>query len=187
MKLLTTIILLLIIASCNPAKQVLKNQQAFEQIGNEWARQHPCANDSVTVFLPGRIDSIFQTVPVKDAAALQHLSDSVSKALAEKYHQDINDCNRQVNEALNTGYDKALYDLSKKKVADKKPDTIKVLVADTRAINALKATNAQLVKQVEDAEDRIDHFKEQRNIAYIITALELLLLLALGYILIRIK
>lgn len=35
--------------ACNPAKKVLKNKDQFEQVGEAWAQQHPCNNDTTIV------------------------------------------------------------------------------------------------------------------------------------------
>ncbi len=48
MKLLITILLFVIIG-CNPAKRLLKNQEAFEKVGQAWAQQHPCVNDTTYI------------------------------------------------------------------------------------------------------------------------------------------
>lgn len=42
-------ILILFLIACNPAKQILKNKEAFDKVGAAWAVQNPCVNDSVYV------------------------------------------------------------------------------------------------------------------------------------------
>ena len=45
-------------AGCNPAKRVLKNKDQFEQVGEAWAQQNPCNND--TTFITAGRDSVVE-------------------------------------------------------------------------------------------------------------------------------
>lgn len=161
-------ILLLIIFGCNPAKKVLKNNEAFEQVGRAWAAKNPCVNDSIFSFLPGTIDSVPFVLKQMDTALLYHITDSLTLALAKKYGQDVKECNRQVSDAFNYGYRQAIYDASLLKTAVKSPDTLKISVIDKRSLKACEETNTQIQGQLTNTLQAIAKMTTQRNLAYII-------------------
>lgn len=110
-----------------------------EKVGREWEKKNPCViKDSTVKYLPGRVDSITIVLPVVDTTRLKHVKDSVRRVMKEKYAADQSDCDRQVNEAYDVGYKQARYELSLRKIADKKPDTIVKLVEDIRRLNIAK-------------------------------------------------
>jgi len=39
----------LLIASCNPVKQVLKDPAKIDKVGREWEKRNPCNNDTITI------------------------------------------------------------------------------------------------------------------------------------------
>jgi hypothetical protein len=63
--------LLLLLISCNPEKRILKNKEAFNRIGNEWALQNPCVNDTVTNMVSDTITKIdtVETIKYETSAA----------------------------------------------------------------------------------------------------------------------
>lgn len=179
------ILLLILFAGCNPAKRLLKEHADFEHIGTEWAKLHPCANDSVWTFAEGRIDSFPVPVPVTDTAALRLVIDSVKKAIALKIIATNADCDRQVNEAFTTGYDRALYLCAKIKIPIKEPDTIKASVVDRRTENALSNQGSDLSAVLVSQKDISAKYLRQRNIAYIILGIAVLLIILLSILAIK--
>lgn len=67
------IVLILIMASCNPVKQVLKDQEKFDQVAEEVIRRGYCVNDTITVtevkdsiIYKDSITVVTEKVPCKD-------------------------------------------------------------------------------------------------------------------------
>lgn len=185
MRILKTILFLLIIAGCNPAKQVMKHQAQFEEIGTAWSKIHPCLNDSTTITLPGTIDSVPIPVPVADTNLLKSARDSIAVALAKKYNRNTSECDRQVKEAFNVGYSMANDEWKKKKIAIKQPDTIKTTNRDVRKENLLIAENERSKVQISEIKDQSQKFKDQRNYAYM--GIGILVLVAVIYAFIKSK
>ena len=146
--------LVLFLCHCNPAKKVAQQQKDFEQLVNDYLVKHPQPVDTVTKFLPGRIDSVPITIPVLDPWLLQLFKDSTAKAISTKYAASLQDCNRQVNEAFETGYQKAKYECSQVKVPKQKPDTVERLVIRTGYENSLKEKITTLQEQLKQSEGR---------------------------------
>lgn len=161
---------ILILTGCDAAKKVLKNQMQFEQVGRAWALKNPCTNDSAIIFLPGRIDSIPYVIAV-DTALLNAKADSVTKALAKKYNYDVAECNRQVSEAFNTGFDEAVFEISKQKMPVKLPDTIRISVTDKRSLKACQDSYEEMQKQFTDELQAGGKIRSQRNVGYIISGI----------------
>lgn len=176
---------LIAFASCNPAKQVLKRQEQFDQVGKAWAKKNPCVNDSTTTVLPGRVDSIPYPVGVIDSSLLKTFADSIKIAIAKKFNRNVEDCNGQVNEAFNVGYAKANDEWQRKKYAVKQPDTLKITVPDKRALNIKIEEIDLLNKQLIELKDSAQKFKNQRNYAYM--GIGILLIIGLVIALIKSK
>ena len=179
------VLILIAFAGCNPAKRLLKEHRDFEQIGSEWAKLHPCANDSTFIFSEGRIDSFYVPVPVTDTAGLRLVIDSVKKAIALKYIANKTDCNSQVNEAFTTGYQRAWYLCGKIKIPIKEPDTIKAAVVDRRTEKALSNQTQDLSAVLASEKDISAKYLKQRNIAYITIGIAVLLIILLSILAIK--
>lgn len=177
MRLAITILTLLLLTGCDPAKKILNNKEAFDKVGTEWAKQHPCANDTAWIKLPGKVDSIAYPVLVTDTSSLQDIIDSISIALADKYNTSIDDCNRQVDEAFKIGYKKAEYEYSKKKLPVKQPDTVIRTIVDNRTIDVLKADNNRKSEELNKEKDKSAKRLAQRNWSYVLSGLLFLMLL----------
>jgi len=95
---------------------------------------YPCANDTVTAFLEGGIDSVPYPVPVLDKVQRDNIIDSLRNAYS-------NDCYVAVSESYEAGYKNALIDLKTQKVAVKRPDTLQHSIVD-------KQKNNQYEKQI---------------------------------------
>ena len=132
---------LLLSSSCNIENRVMKNQEAFNNIGKKWLEKNPCANDSFYVYLPGKTDSIPLEIfiPVLDTEYLIKILDSIQ----DKYNYDSASCNSAVKAAYIVGYNSAetkwKNKLSATKIPTKRVDTIKVVVADKQKIGILEA------------------------------------------------
>lgn len=140
---LTAVVLSLIFSSCSSTKKldnkavdrVLASKPLTEKVGREWEKDNPCKN-VITKMLPGAV--IMQPYPVEklikalDSAGMVKYYDSLNKALRLKYNEQQKDCSRQVNDAFNTGYEKAKYELSQQLQPVKQPDT--AFEEDTRRL-----------------------------------------------------
>lgn len=184
MKLLA-IISLLFIASCNPAKKLLESQERFEQVGQAWAKKNPCKVDTHTIQLPGTIDSVAYPKPVFDSTAFNIAKDSLQKALVAKYNTDKDDCNRQVSEAFNTGYDQAIYELRKQKAPIKIPGKQINNLVDPRTIDAYKNSEMDALKKLTDQQNNNAVITKQRNVFFFISCFLFLALIIAIVLLIK--
>lgn len=165
MKILFTILSIILFAGCNSTKKVLNNQKEFQKIGEAWAKQNPCDNDTTIVFKPGRIDTLKLTAPLVDNT---FAADSIAKVLSEKYHQDIKQCQSQVKEAYNAGYMKASADWSSIPIIVKQPDSSIGYVKDRRQLDICEKEKSDLQTQLVAALKDAANYKTERNTAYII-------------------
>lgn len=140
-----------ILFSCNPAKQVIKKQAQFEQVGREWEKKNPCPPPKLE-FKPGKIDSFYMPViklmPALDSILLQAKLDSLNMALRLKYNELTKDCSRQVNEAYDVGYKQAIFEAGKIKIPSAIHDTL--FHEDVRRVGLLQG---DLVKAAEKERD----------------------------------
>lgn len=187
MKFLLSIIAVCLFAGCNPVKKVLKDKAAFDQIGKTWAQEHPCVNDTVETFLPGRIDSIPYPVLILDKETLRHKADSITRELAKKYHHDQQECDSAVNESFNIGFQQATYLASLIKVPVYRPDTLKRTVTDTRERDLLRDDKVVLVTKVIDYKSSIEKSNHQKITAYVVAGLAMLFNILLLIILFKKK
>lgn len=133
-------IAIILFASCNPEKRIQKNLDRFDRIGKKWLSLHPCSNDSNTIYLPGKRDSVFFEVPiyVNDTAGLQKFVDSFSAELDKKDTA----CNLKALQAYKAGYKKGRNDLANKMASVKVPlpiiDTLKITLKDKLELKILK-------------------------------------------------
>ena len=140
----------MLLPGCNPAKKALKEQQALRELQNDFILHNPPAIDTNTKYLPGKVDTVQVIVilTVKDSTAVQKVKDSLKAAFTHTNAALTADCERQVNEAFETGKAAALYQLSKQKVAKPRPDTIEKTVYPTLYIEGLKNKAATLQGQL---------------------------------------
>jgi len=122
MKILAPILIFVVVfTGCNPVKKVLKNKDQFEKIGLVWAQEHPCANDSINIFLPG--DTITQVTTHTDT--LYNYTNTETTVNGDTVFIDrIITKMKTINNLLH--------------------DTLKITVADKRLTDAL---NKQLVTE----------------------------------------
>ncbi len=171
-------ILVCFLLGCNPAKKLLKDHENFEQIGNEWAKLHPCANDTSITIINGGTDTFFVTPTVMPGELKKIIIDSLRNVFVTKYHQDIDECGRQISDAWNTGFDQATYECSQIKVPVKLPDTVVKNLLDTRSVKAEAALQLKYVTDLATQKDISAKLVTARNTAIIIAcALSLLLIL----------
>lgn len=135
--------ILSISTSCNIEKRIERRQEAFDKVGRKWLSQHPCANDSTYIYLPGKRDSIPLIVPVlvKDSNSIRNAIDSITRIFSvTNAHED---CEEEITYAYNKGYDKASKEwaikLSKIKVPVPVIDTVKITLKDKQEIKLLEA------------------------------------------------
>lgn len=178
MKNVLFISLLFFFAGCNPAKKVMQNQKQFEKIGEAWAQKNPCVNDTTIVFRPGRVDTLTLTAPAFD---VNRAADSIAQALANKYNQKLEECNRQVNEAYNAGYMKSSAYWSKIKIPIPAPDTVNNYIRDMRAERILANQIGELQNDVLERSEEAQFYKGQRNRAYGVILLFLMSGITIGY------
>lgn len=134
-------IAVILFASCNPEKRIQKNLDRFDRLGKKWLSLHPCANDSNTIYIPGKRDSVFFEVPVyiNDTTGLQKFVDSFYSELDK---QDTA-CNLKTLQAYKSGYKKGRNDLANKLALVKVPvpviDTLKITLKDKLELKIIKA------------------------------------------------
>ncbi len=56
-KIIVAISILLMQCGCNPAKQMARHQKQYQQLVDEYIKDHPQRIDTATIFLPGAADS----------------------------------------------------------------------------------------------------------------------------------
>ena len=61
-------ILMFLLFSCNPVKQVLKSKEATEKVVREYVKENPPKND--TLFIPGEV--IFRDTTIRDSVPLPY-------------------------------------------------------------------------------------------------------------------
>lgn len=169
-----TILSAALLAACNPVKQVLKNQDQFEKIGNLWAEKNPCANDSTIIYTLGETDTIWPGVlpPIYDTIFLNG--------------GDANEpCANLVKKAFKTGYEKAKTQFLKQPVIFKTVDTIKVYVRDTRTDNAVTFNNVELQQQLADCQVLRSKDLGRLWLAWGVAGIAILLLLLCVYLLLK--
>jgi len=139
------LIAFLLLSSCSEAK---KNQKALDRVETNpellrsaFARGlelFPCANDSVFITKPGKIDSILLNVllPI-DTANRTRIKDSLLSNILQPL-QDI--CNEKIKAAYDLGIATSANEFSKIKIPVKSPDTIGGVVVDRRLVKSLADT-----------------------------------------------
>lgn len=138
------VVVLSISASCNLEKRVEKQQKAFDNIGRSWLKLHPCANDSFTIYIPGRRDSIPIEIPViiLDTTYTKKQLDSLQKSLRERFFSPSLDCSTEIKEAYNLGYNSAaqkyIHAAAQIKIPLPVIDTLKITLKDKQAIKILE-------------------------------------------------
>jgi hypothetical protein len=68
MRYLTTILLVLLFASCDPSKRIMKDVEQFDKIGNEWAIRNPSTPKVETI---SKRDTLFRVDSVKNTYYVQ--------------------------------------------------------------------------------------------------------------------
>ena len=134
---LIVIISLLLSFGCNPAKQVMKNQAAYDKLINDYLVNHPQRIDTLTELIPGGVDSVFYPVLRVDSVRMNEIKDSLQIVLSDSE----NDCARAISEAFETGYQQAAYTYKSQKFEKPRPDTIRTKYKDVDYENALKKTS----------------------------------------------
>lgn len=147
----------------------MKNQEKFDRIGREWLKLHPCTNDSNTVYLPGKIDSVPIEVPifVIDSALVQHQIDSIVDVYQLKSAYDKNACATEIKNSYQKGYSVANNEwkirVGKIKVQTPRVDTIKVFVKDNQLIGLLNKDITIKDKQISDLNLSLSEMKGKKN------------------------
>lgn len=149
-----------IILSCNPAKRLAKQQQQFQSMLAEYILLHPPIVDTVTKVLPGKIDTVPVPVPVMDYGRLKKSLDSLRVVLKGRYIADSQDCERQINEAFETGRQAAIFEFSQQKIIRPRPDTVYRKTSNVDYENALKLKLQQSELARMAAEGKRSYFLE---------------------------
>ena len=161
------IVVLSISYSCNIQKRVEKQQKMFDNIGREWLKIHPCANDSFTIYVPGKRDSIPIAVPVIiiDSNYTKSQLDSLQDELRRRYSQTTADCKQEIKASYNLGYSNATEKwknaLAQIKVALPVVDTLKITLKDKQAIQLLE--NDLVAIKINNNKLNIDILVESRK------------------------
>ena len=161
MRLLSFVLLLSTLSlstSCNIERRVRKQQEAFDKIGRMWLETHPCANDSTIIYVPGKKDSIPVVIPtiIRDTTGFKKYIDSIGIVLRQKYNEQEKNCDKQIKDAYNLGYEKA-EGIWKKKVSEIKVplpivDTFKISIKDKQQIKLLEADIVKLKDKLSQAQ-----------------------------------
>jgi hypothetical protein len=149
--------------SCNIQKRVEKQQKVFDNIGRQWLKLHPCANDSSTIYVPGKRDSIPIEIPVIifDSGYTKKQLDSLRQEMQKVYGSQLNNCSQEMSSAYNLGYNVAAkkweIELGQIKIPVPVVDTLKITLKDKQAIqllqNDLTASRNEVTKLSIDALD----------------------------------
>ena len=138
------IVVLSVFYSCNIQKRVEKQQKVFDNIGRKWLKLHPCANDSFTIYVPGKRDSIPIEVPVIiiDTVYTKKQLDSLRIAMQKIYFAPTENCIEEMDKAYRLGYNFAEEKWKGKfgqiKIPVSVVDTIKITLKDKQAIQLLQ-------------------------------------------------
>lgn len=154
-------------SSCNPVKQVLKDEAKMKEVWKAGVLKDWCQYDDDTVFLPGKLDSVYIAVPFEkktfDTAAY-------NKAIERLQRSNDSDCLTSMQMSYTAGYNDAIDKLSKTKVPKKDPDTTLVRKADRSQIDLLKKQLADssakiqaLIGLTESQKQQIKETRQQRN------------------------
>lgn len=148
------IVVLSISYSCNIQKRVEKQQQLFDNVGREWLKLHPCANDSFTIYVPGKRDSIPIEIPVMilDSGYAKKQLDSLQKEIYKIYSKTPDNCSTEIKKAYDIGYNTAAQKWKEKIGQIKVPipvvDTLKITLKDKQAIQLLQKDLADKQQQI---------------------------------------
>lgn len=82
MKNLVVVFILMSIASCNPAKKLAKQQKQYQQVVDEYNKNHPVRIDTTTKYLQG--ETITEVVERTDTIVQYH-TDTVTGAATMEY------------------------------------------------------------------------------------------------------
>ena len=168
-KILILLWLIILFISCNIEKRVDKNQKVFDNIGRKWLKLNPCANDSFTIYVPGKRDSIPFYIPVlfKDTIEIKKQIDSLNVYLEKKYNDQKSDCKNQVRESYNAGYQKAESvwkdKLSKIKIPLPVIDTIKITLKDKQQIKLLTDDLNESQKELNDIKIKLEKYQGKKD------------------------
>jgi len=138
------IVVLSISYSCNIQKRVEKQQKIFDNIGRKWLKSHPCANDSFTIYVPGKRDSIPIEIPIIiiDSNYTKKQLDSLRIEMQKIYSTPTEICTEEMARAYKLGYNTAEKKWKDKlgqiKVAVPVVDTLKITLKDKQAIQLLQ-------------------------------------------------
>jgi hypothetical protein len=174
-------IICLIFASCNPAKQVLRNQSQFETVGQKWLEKNPCVNDSVAIYIPGKRDSKYIEIP-SGISGDEHISvvdllDSVRQA-ADYIDRT---CQPRIAEAYRKGYQTAIGRVKTIKIAVPVHDTVRVVVRD-RQFAAILEQNLKVAREsINEQEKTALKARNQRNLWFFLFLIAILLLVVVSY------
>lgn len=148
---LSAFFLSILFTGCNPGKQVMKNQQQYQALINDYLAKHPVRIDTTTELIPGGVDTVYNYIQLTDTSGFKALRDSLQNALADKEK----DCSREINEAFTAGYKQAIYLQNIKGVVKPRPDTVKIKIYPTDQINALRDLNALQQTQLQQKDSII--------------------------------
>lgn len=160
----------------------MNNQEQFNKIGEAWAQQNPCANDTTIIVKPGRVDTLKLTAPQVDITSA---ADSIAQALAIKYEQRLEECDNQVKDAYTSGYKASSAYWSSIKIPVKRPDTINHYVRDTRNEIVLTGKLNRANENIANAVDEKEKYRRERNSARMIVGV--LVIASIGLTFLKLK
>lgn len=107
MKYLVTILFLLtaLLTACNPAKRAAKQQKQFQQMVDEYIKNHPPRIDTVTKYIPGKDSSKFFKQLADSIAAIKF---DKKVEVSVRYKDTCTSAIQIFNEAYETGYQHGL-------------------------------------------------------------------------------
>lgn len=150
----------ILLCNCSPAKKALREQENYRKLIEDYKRNNPPRIDTNTVYVPGKKDTVPVKVPVTDTAALHKVKDSMKAAFAIKVVQQQWDCDRQVNEAFNVGYEQARYEMQNQQQVITQPDTVFITKVPTTYIGALQDEVKTLQGQLTEARNKHTYLLE---------------------------
>ena len=115
---------------CNPAKQLARHQKQYQQMMDEYIKDHPQRIDTATKFFPAADSSNFYKAKADSLKAIKQLT---IVQVQTKYKDTCTSAADTYNEGFNLGYQVGLSDCKKSVLHD----TLQTIITPTDEINNL--------------------------------------------------
>lgn len=144
MKFLAAVFFLTSIACCNPAKKLARQQKQYEQVVDEYIKNHPVRIDTATRFYPGMDSSAFYKYT---ADSLKQVNIKSTDSIKIKYRDTCTSASLVYNHGYTLGYLTGIKDAGVTTVHD----TLVKTISQTDLISILQKENATMVNEKSQA------------------------------------